>query len=190
MTLDVVKNCKRIDKHLVSTQFKVAGKYGLIGGFICCLVITVLFWIDKHPFLVPIIFDFRVVLFPILIFFSLKEIRDYCQGGILFFWQGMIYSYAMLMTAALVASSFVWTLASWHSTFLSSYITKLLQQFSDNQRVIIENVGKEAYEQQLAKLPSTSAADLSADYFLKSMIIGLFLTIILSVILRKQPKTL
>jgi hypothetical protein len=74
-------------------------------------------------------------------------------------------------------------------TFLSSYVEKLMTQFRDNEKVIVENVGQEAYQQQLVKLPLSSAADLSADYFLKSMIIGLFLTIIISVILRRQPKT-
>lgn len=169
--------------------FKVAFRYGVIGGLICSAVLTALYAMDIHPFLVPVFLDFRVFLFGVLIVFSLKEIRDYVYDGILFFWQGMIASYAMLMTTALIASAYTWAFATVSKQFLPEYVNFLLKQFTENKALIIENVGEEAYQQQLAKLPSTSAADLSADYFLKSMIIGLFLTIILSVILRRQPKT-
>ena len=170
--------------------FKVALRYGLMGGGICSIAIMVLFWIDVHPFLVPVIFDFRLFLFGVLIFFTLKEIRDYIYNGILYFWQGMIASYTMLMTSAVIGSLFTWVFATFHKGFIPSYINLLLKQFTTNKALIIENVGEEAYQQQLTKLPLTSAGDLAADYFLKSMIIGLFLTIIFSVIIRRQPKTL
>lgn len=170
--------------------FKVAFKYGMMGGVIASLAIAVLYFIDIHPFLVPVIFDFRIFLFSVLIFFSLREIREYVYNGILFFWQGMIAGYTMLITASLIAAAFTWTFASLNADFLPRYVSKLLNQFTTNKALIIENVGEEAYQQQLDKLPLTSAADLAADYFLKSMIIGLFLTIIFSVIIRRQPKTI
>jgi ABC-type antimicrobial peptide transport system permease subunit len=136
-----------------------------------------------------VIFDFRIILFAAFIFLSLKELRDYHQNGVLFFWQGMIGSYVFIITSALIGSAFTWSFAGWNTGFLPSYIQKLQQQMILYKTEIITSVGQEAYHQQLAKLPFTSAGDLAADYFLKSMIIGLFLTILISVLLRKQPKT-
>jgi len=101
----------------------------------------------------------------------------------------MVGSYVFLMTAALIGSGFTWCFARWNAGFLPSYIEKLQQQMLGYREEIIRSVGVDAYTQQLTKLPSTSPLDLAGDYFLKSMIIGLFLTIIMSVLLRKQPKT-
>lgn len=84
---------------------------------------------------------------------------------------------------------FTWGFAQWNSKFLPTYIEKLQMQMLGYKAEIIKSVGAEAYNQQLAKLPLTSPMDLAGDYFLKSMIIGLFLAIVISVILRKQPKT-
>jgi len=172
-----------------SPLFKVPLRYSLLGGVIGSLVIAVLYFIGRHPFLLPVIFDFRIILFAVFIFFSLKELRDYHLQGVLFFWQGMISSYVFIIVSALIGSLFTWCFAKWHTAFLSSYIEKLHEQMATYRDQIITSVGTEAYNEQLNKLPLTSPMDLAGDYFLKSMIIGLFLAIIMSVILRKQPKT-
>jgi len=98
-------------------------------------------------------------------------------------------SYVFVATSAIIGSVFTWSLAKWDSYFLPSYITKLEEQMEVFRKQIEESVGTEAYQQQLAKLPGTTALDLAADYFLKSLIIGLFLTIVIAVILRKQSQT-
>jgi len=169
--------------------FKVPFRYGLIGGAIGCVVIASLYYMGRHPFLLPVIFDFRIVMFSVFIFLSLKEVRDYYQQGTLFLWQGMIGSYVFIGTSALIGSVFTWCLATWDHQFLPSYLSKLEEQMEVFRKQIEESVGVQAYQEQLAKLPSTSALDLAGDYFLKSLIIGLFLTIIISVILRKQTQT-
>ena len=172
-----------------SPLLRIPFRYGLLGGVIGSIVIAVLYFIGRHPFLLPVIFDFRIILFAVFIFLSLKELRDYYLQGVLFFWQGMIGSYVFIFTSALIASGFTWCFAKWNSEFLPSYIEKLQEQMLGYKQEIITSVGVDAYNQQLAKLPFTSPLDLAGDYFLKSMIIGLFLAIIMSVILRKQPKT-
>jgi hypothetical protein len=168
--------------------FKIPFRYGLIGGAIGCIVIASLYYMGRHPFLLPVIFDFRIVMFAVFIFLALKEVRDYRLQGNLFFWQGMIGSYVFVITSGIIGSIFTMALAIWNKEFVSSYISKLQEQMTQFPKEIIESVGKEVYQQQLAKLPTTTAFDLASDYFLKSMIIGLFLAIIISVILRKQTQ--
>ncbi|GHN00944.1 hypothetical protein WSM22_24330 [Cytophagales bacterium WSM2-2] len=167
--------------------FKVPFSYGLIGGVIGCIVIASLFYMGQHPFLMPVIFDFRIVIFSVFIFISLKELREYHQQGTLLFWQGMIGSYVFIGTSAIIASIFTFCFALWNPSFLPSYIEKVQERMTKYQKEFEEGMGVEAYREQLAKLPGTSPFDMASDYFLKSLIIGLFLTIIISVILRKQP---
>jgi hypothetical protein len=172
-----------------SPLLKVPFRYGLLGGVIGSIIIVILYFSGQHPFLLPVIFDFRIVIFAVFIFFSLKELRDYHFKGVLFFWQGMVGSYVFILTSALVSSLFTYCFAEWNSEFLSSYVEKERQQMISYKDQIISGVGADAYNQQLTKLPLTSSWNLASDYFLKSMIIGLFLAILISVFLRKQPKT-
>jgi hypothetical protein len=168
--------------------FKIPFRFGLIGGVIGCVVIATLYYMGRHPFLLPVVFDFRIIMFSVFIFMALKEVRDFHQKGNLFFWEGMMGSYVFIVTSAVMGSVFTWCIAKWDANFLSSYILRLQEQMTSFQKQIVESVGAEAYQQQMAKLPSTTAFDLAGDYFLKSLIIGLFLTIIISVILRKQTQ--
>jgi hypothetical protein len=58
----------------------------------------------------------------------------------------------------------------------------------ENKAEFIKSIGIESYEANLAKLPSTTALDLSVDYLLKTIVLGLLFTIIISVFLKRQPK--
>ena len=171
-----------------SPLIKTPARYGLLGGLIGGTVIIALYSAGIHPFLLPVIVDFRIAIFSIFIFFSLKELRERYYDGTLFFWQGMVASFVVVLVSGLIGSCFAWGIAKWNSDFLPSYISKLQQQLLGFKKDIIESVGVDAYNQQLARLPHTSPLDLAGDYFLKSLIIGLFLAILISVILRKQPK--
>lgn len=166
---------------------RMSVRYGLLAGVLGAVLAVALYFMGKHPFLLPVVFDFRIALFGIFIFFSLKEFRDYTNEGILFFWQGMIGSYLIVLISGSIGGILIGVFGNIHTEFVTEYVNLLLKQMTDFKSVLIENVGQEAYDQQLAKLPGTSAWDLGADYFLKSLIIGTFISIIMSVVMRRQP---
>lgn len=168
---------------------KVSLRYGLMAGVVCCLALVAMFYMGRHPFLIPITFDFRIFIFSIFIFFTLKEIRDYYKEGVLLFWQGILSSYIIVITSAVFTSIFISIFGSMNKGFVQGYVDILSKQLTDNKKVLIEQVGQKIYDEQVALLPHTSPDTLATDYFLKSILIGLFLAIIFSVILRKQPKT-
>src|SRR5690349_4017593 len=87
-------------KPLVQVPFK----YGMIASLVGFLLVVVLYYINRHPFLIQPYMDFRILLFGVFIFFSLKEYRDYYQGGILYTWEGLIGSFIFVSTFAVVAS--------------------------------------------------------------------------------------
>lgn len=167
---------------------RIPFRYGLFGGVIGGLVIVVLYLMGMHPFLLPVIVDFRIAIYSLFIFLCLKELRDSCYQGELFFWQGMVGSYIFVGTAALIGAVVTLAYASWQKEFIVTYIAKLQQQLTGFKKQFVESVGIDAYNQQLARLPGTTAFDLAGDYFLKSLIIGLFLAILFSVVVRKTTK--
>src|SRR6218665_802044 len=171
---------------------KFALRHALAGSAVGFLVLVMLYLLGRHPFLIPVIFDFRWLLLSCLLFLALRSFRDSRQG-ILFFWQGMAGGFffhlffGMAVSIALLLFG-IFQPDFFKFVFVNCYVNALTLQFKKNEKVIIERVGSEVFHQQLAKLPHTAAFDLASDYFLKSMLIGLFLSLIFSIILRKQPK--
>jgi hypothetical protein len=167
----------------------VSLKYGVIGGLLGTVLVIGLYYINRHPFLIPVFFDFRIIFFAVLIFFMLKELRDYHQGGVLYFWQGIIASFLFTGTFAIIAAGGIWLFTEAVPAFLQSYIDLSMAQIKSLPADIIERIGKDVYQRNLEQLPTTNGFDLAMLYFWQSYMIALFISIILSVILRRQPKT-
>ncbi len=168
--------------------FKVSVRYGVAAGFLAFILFVVMYKISSHPLLTAPFLDFRILLFGIFTFFTLKEVRDYYQGGHLYFWQGMAGGLAVVLTATTITSCLLWLFGSWENEFVVSYVTQLTAYLESFPKEDIERIGKEVYERNLRDLPATNVLDLVQIYFMQGIVIGFFVTIIVSVILRRQPK--
>lgn len=167
---------------------QVALKYGFFMALLLGAVFVGLFYAGRHPLLIPIIYDVRILLLAIFIFFSIKEFRDYRNGGVLHFWQGMLIGLVIIFVVGLLMMIIILTFGALEENLLSRYLTEMTIQLTENKEDFLEAIGEEAYQNAFRKLPSTTLGDLALDYYLKSFGIGLFLTIIISIILRRQIK--
>jgi hypothetical protein len=168
---------------------KVPLTYGLIAGGLGALLVIGLYYIAQHPFLIPVFFDFRIFLFGVFVFFVLKELRDHYQGGVLHFGQALMASFIFVTVYALLASSMIGLFASWENAFVTSFIdlfTKQVQALGEEE---VRQIGKDNIDRNLKALASTNAFWMGWNYFKQCYWIGLLVSIILSVILRRQPKT-
>ena len=164
-------------------------RYGSICGFLSALLVVAIYYMGQHPMLIQPYFDYRILLFSLFIFFGLKEFREYHQGGVLYFWQGMIGSYLIIFIASLVGSLGMFLFAVLEPRFVGDYIEVMMQSLKSFTPEQIKQVGKDVYDSNLQSIPSTNGWILAVTYFTHGIIYGLFISIILSVILRKQPKT-
>lgn len=167
----------------------IAVRNGLLAGVVGMMMLLGLYFLGRHPFLIPPYMDFRIILFGVLLFFTLKEFRDYFQKGTLYFWQGMFMSLIFTSIFALVALVIMWGFAALNPRFVSSYISLTLDQLKATPPEIIERIGKTQFERSVKALPAVRGIDLAMLYFWQSFIISFFVSIIISVILRRQPKT-
>lgn len=168
---------------------KVSLRYGLLAGVVGSALLIGLYYMGRHPFLIPVYIDFRIILFGIFIFFTLREIRDYHQDGIMYFWQGFVAAFLFTLAYAIVSSLVLVVFMELTPAFVSDYISMSVAQLKSLPPEVIDSIGKDVYEQNLKLLPATDANDLGFLYFLQSFLISLFISIILSVILRRQPQT-
>lgn len=171
-----------------SRMFSISLRNGIISGVLGAVLMVILYFMGKHPFLFPIYFDFRLVLMTVFLVITLKEYRDYHQQGTLYFSQGMVICLLFTIVFALIASLLIGLFGFIFPAFLSDYISMATVQLRGIGPEMVEQIGKEAYEKGISQLPGTQMSDLMIDYFIKSFIISFFASIIISVILRKQPK--
>lgn len=172
-----------------SPLIKISIRYGAVAGVLALALLIVSFYIGRHPLLIAPFLDFRILLFGIFIFFFGKELRDYEQGGDLYFWQAMFGGMLVVLMASVLSTLGMQVFGALEPKFVTTYIqqtTDYLKAFSPEE--IKNTVGKEEYDRNLALLSSTNISQLSITYFVHGMIIGFLETVVLSVILRRQPK--
>jgi hypothetical protein len=164
---------------------KVCVRYGAVAGVLSALLLIMLFYAGRNPMLIAPFLDFRIFVFGIFIFFSLKEYRDAYQGGLLYFWQALFGSFILVLLSSVISSTGLYIFGVLEGKFVSDYIdgmTEYLKTFPPEE---IERIGKDIYERNLQALPSTNMATLIQTHFAQGMMIGFFISIILSVILRR-----
>jgi hypothetical protein len=174
---------------MVRSLALIAIRWGAIASVLAVSLLIAMYYLGRHPLMVAPFLDFRIILYGIFIFFALREFRDYQQQGILYFWQGMAGSFLLVAVAGTLSASFFWIFGTLETDFVPSYIRQMTEYLKNFPEEDIKRIGKEVYERNLNSLPSTNMAQLASTYLAQSFVIGLFVSIILSVILRKQPKT-
>lgn len=170
--------------------FSVPLKFGLIGSLFAIGVIMVLYFSGTHPLLIPIFFDYRIILFSLFTFLAIKEFKDYYNEGYLQFWQGMIMGIIIYLMIGILAGIFVVIYSQIDVQFLEQYISGTLAGLElDKEQLVNQGaitISEEEFQNQVAMLEQTKPHVLGIDYFIKSSVLGFFLTIIISVILRKS----
>ncbi|MCB0504413.1 MAG: DUF4199 domain-containing protein [Cyclobacteriaceae bacterium] len=169
-----------------SQLIQVAIKMGLLGALMSIISLLILFYLGRHPLLLNPVLDARWPLMGLFVFFALKMLRDQ-NNGVLHFWQAMLLGFLIYMIMAQMAAAFIAIFASIDAThFMSSYIAIATEQINVNKADLIDKLGEKTVTDALAMLPNTTASNLAFDYFLKSMPIGLILTLILSTLMRRK----
>lgn len=146
-----------------------------------------LYFLDKNPLFSLQSFDF--LLMPLFLFLSTKDFRDRCNSRVLHFWQGMTVGFFVYLSVALVSSVFIFLFLEYADcNLLTDFITNRKTMLQNSRETATEGMGEEAFRQVYSQLENTTAFIMAADNFLKKAILGLSFTILISVILRKQPK--
>jgi hypothetical protein len=166
--------------------FAVPIKFGSFAGIMSVITFMMLYFLDFNPFVESRMMD--VVLIPIFLFFGIKDFRDVKNGRVLHYWQGMTVGVITYLLMGLISFVFIMIFIELEPQALTDYITNRLALMEASKVQFLEQLGEETYNTAMVDLSKTSGLDLAIDDFLKKSVIGLMLTIMISVILRKQPK--
>lgn len=159
-------------------------KYGGIGGGLTIILFLIFYFLGRNPLIEVKYFD--IPFLAIFIFFSIKEFKDRYNNRELHFWQGISGGTLTYLTIAVISFLFILILiVVIDPGITTNYIESRVALLNENKESLIEAIDKQAYFDALEGVKKTTALDLAFDDFLKKSIIGLFLTIVIAVILRK-----
>lgn len=165
---------------------KVPAKFGAFGAVMVIAMFLLFYFSGSNPLIEMGMFDFFII--PIFLFFGIKEFKDSYNRRTLEFWQGMTAGFVVYFTVALVSSFFIFLFLSFtDGEIMDNYISDRLTILEEKREAIIEEMGEPTYAESETEIKSITPIDIVFDNFLKKTFVGLLLTIMIAVIMRKKP---
>lgn len=164
--------------------WKTSLRFGVIGGVLSIALFLLLSFLDQNPLNKGKYFDFFLMLFILLT--GLKYFRDAENQRRMKFIQGVGVGLATSFVVGALTSGFLWIyLAKIDPTTLDLFKDSGIQYLLQNRAVVLEDIDQDTLDKTIQEIKSLSVNDMVLDDILRKLIIGLFLSTILSVFLRK-----
>ncbi len=164
----------------------ISFRYGMLAATLSIILFSVLYYFGRNPLLIPSFLDFRLLLFPIFLVFSIRDFKENRNNGLLQFWQGFSIGMLIVIIVATSMGLYIYLLGSViDHNFTSNYVQTTIHNILQLKEKIIAQIGEDKYKKTLQLLPTTTLFDLALDYFIKSFPLGIFLTILISLVLRR-----
>lgn len=174
-----------LNKILGSPVLRITVRYGTIGAGLTMLFVISMYYMDVHPFLVNPFLDPRIPVLVIMLSFALKEYRDDYQGGALYFGQSMVLCFLITVMLALLCWAGIVGFATWVPDFVDKFVALAEEQTKTFSAEDINRIGKETFEQSLRELKQADKYFMARRYFFQTYVISFFISIIISVVLRR-----
>jgi hypothetical protein len=130
---------------------------------------------------------FGYIITPFTVFLAIKFFKDYSNYGYLSFSEGMSVGVVSFVLLALLSTGIIWGILESSSSLFSAIQTAKWAVLEKNKEVIISQVGLASFEVTQTNLKSMTAWDVALNDGIWKIIPGMFFSIIISIILRKNP---
>lgn len=162
-------------------------KFGVTGAALIISMFLVFYFSSANPLVEMGMFDFFIL--PIFLFLGIKEYRDTFNNKLLEFWQGMTLGFFCYLVIAILTSLFIlFFVTVINPDVLDTYVVSRLEILESGRENIIEKMGENSYQESLLEIKNITLSDVILDNFLKKTMIGMLLTIMISIITKRKPK--
>jgi len=165
--------------------FSTAYKFGGIAGVLSVIAFIVLSFLYPDPTNLNLVFGY--VITPVAIFLAIKFYKEYSNNGYLSFAEGMSVGFVAYMLEAIISLVGIWLVLLVHPDLFDRISDSKLAVLSNSKETIVAQVGESSFDLTLESIRNMVPWDIALNDALWKIIPGLFFTIILSIILRKNP---
>lgn len=169
-------------------MFKLSLKYALICGVFLLIIFVLFQYMGTSPLINLNHLLVDLVVFGVFMFFALKEYRVYHNEGYLHLWQGMTMGFVIYAIGSILFSAGLYLYLEIKPEEIANYQAQALNFLSEKSEIYIKEFGEAGYQEQIKVINEVTVWDLIKGAGVKKILAGLFVTPVISIILRKQLK--
>ncbi|MBY5952856.1 MAG: DUF4199 domain-containing protein [Cyclobacteriaceae bacterium] len=162
-----------------------AYQFGTLGGILSLISFGFLAWVQPDPTNLNLIFGYIIT--PVSIFLALKFFKDYSNNGYLSFAEGMSVGFVTYMLIAIISALGIWIILVLFPDLFEIIKVSKIQVMEQSKDTIISQVGEESFQATQKSIQEMASIDIAINDGIWKIVPGLFFTIIISIIFRKNP---
>lgn len=168
-----------MNKYLIT-----AYKFGTLGGLLSVVSFYCLSYLNPDPTNLNLIFGYFLI--PISVFLSVKFYKDYSNSGFLSFAEGMTIGFVTYSLIGLLSTLGIWLILQFSPDLFEVIKAQKIELLSQNKDMIISQVGENSFEATQKSIERLTLWNVALNDGLWKIIPGMFFSIIISIILRKN----
>jgi hypothetical protein len=162
-----------------------AYQFGTLGGILSVASFYFLSFLYPDPTNLTLIFGYFLV--PVALFLSIKFFKEYSNSGFLSFAEGMTVGFVTYTLIGLLSALGIWLILLLSPEFFEVIKQVKLKVLMENKETIVSQVGEYSFDLTLENLKLMTPWDVALNDGLWKILPGMFFSIIISIILRKNP---
>jgi len=169
----------------MNKYFKSAYLFGVLGGILVLVSFFTLSFFREDPTTLNLVFGYVIV--PISVYLALRYFKDYSNNGFISFAEGMSVGFVSYMLISMISFFGIWLFLTVDINLFELIKSSKIDTLVQNEDSIISQVGQNSFDATLESVKKMSKTDIALNDAIWKIIPGLFFTIIISIILRKNP---
>jgi hypothetical protein len=169
----------------MTKYFTTAYQFGTLGGVLSIISFYCLSLLYPDPTNLNLLFGY--VLVPVAVFLSIKFFKDYYNSGFLSFSEGMTVGFVTYTLLGVISALGIWMILVLSPDLFEIIKEQKLQVLLESKEMIVSQLGENSYSTTEGSLQAMSPWDIAFNDGLWKIVPGMFFSIIISIIFRKNP---
>ncbi|SEF91476.1 DUF4199 domain-containing protein [Algoriphagus boritolerans] len=169
----------------MNKYLSTAYKFGGLGGVLSVLSFYSLSFLNPDPTNLNLIFGYFLV--PVSIYLSIKFYKEYSNSGFLSFAEGMTVGFVTYGIIGILSIVGIWLVLQFSPELFEVIRKQKLDLLIENRQLIIAQVGENSFFATEESMKNLTPWNVAVNDGLWKIIPGMFFSIIISIILRKNP---
>jgi len=169
----------------MNKYLNTAYKFGTLGGLLSVTSFYCLSYLNPDPTNLNLIFGYFLI--PVSVFLSVKFYKDYANAGFLSFAEGMTIGFVTYSLIGLFSTLGIWLILRFSPDLFEVIKAQKIELLTQNKAMIISQVGENSFEATQKSMKGLTPWNVALNDGLWKIIPGMFFSIIISIIFRKNP---
>jgi hypothetical protein len=168
----------------MNKYLKTAYQFGALGGILSVSSFFILSLFNPDPTNLNLVFGYLIT--PFAVYLAIRFFKDYKNEGFLSFAEGMTIGAVTYVLLALLSVLGIWLILEGNTELFGAIQQAKGAVLETSQAAIVAQVGQESYDLTKANIKTMSPWDIALNDGIWKILPGMFFSILISVILRKN----